>query len=569
MTALESRLDRALALDPTDRHAAQSAARAHRRTMQPRPWQAAAFPLVMDAIAARRSGVVQAVMGSGKSFLIGWVCGAIELGLTDVVVVTTSTQRLVEQLAETIGQHVGGRVGRYYSDAKEVRGRDYIVCCNPSAQSLGEELKRQGRTVNVLIVDEAHRSECATMLAAVKDQLCPGVMIGFTATPFRSSQTEELSLFECSIYEYGARQAMRDGVVVPYRVIPWTGAECSVDDACVSMIREMTGPGIVSADDIADAEAYADVLREAGISSAPIHSKQAKIVQDSILKRLQSGDLQTAVHVSMLQEGVDFPWLAWICLRRKGMSRVRFPQEVGRALRAAPGKTLAYILDPHDHFGSFSLNVESVLQGQGEAPTTGVMMQITGTRDGLWLTEDIEPACWGFASGARVIAHWGKNKTRVTLGRSEREGVAACDRDAWLVRSVPTHLELCRSAPTEREDCAGAAVAAAHESVDAECLDLLTAYLRRVVMDLDNLGLCERMVASRSWRSEEPTERQVGMVRRLFGPLRMRVDAIPEMDRAALREACRALTSLRRGAVSDLISIMMVVEKSGWPQEMT
>ena len=50
------------------------------------------------------------------------------------------------------------------------------------------------------------------------------------------------------------------------------------------------------------------------------------------------------------------PWLRWICLRRPVGSRVRFVQEVGRVLRAYPGKEIANIIDPHDLFGVHCLS---------------------------------------------------------------------------------------------------------------------------------------------------------------------------------------------------------------------
>jgi hypothetical protein len=63
----------------------------------------------------------------------------------------------------------------------------------------------------------------------------------------------------------------------------------------------------------------------------------------------------------MLVEGVDFPWLRWICLRRQVKSRVRFIQELGRVLRASPGKDKARVLDPNDLFGEFQLTYADAL----------------------------------------------------------------------------------------------------------------------------------------------------------------------------------------------------------------
>ena len=81
---------------------------------------------------------------------------------------------------------------------------------------------------------------------------------------------------------------------------------------------------------------------------------------------LKKGSLKCLVHVSLLAEGVDLPWLQWLCLRRPVGSRVRFVQEVGRVLRAHPGKEVAHIIDPHDLFGVHTLHNPEKL---GEALT--------------------------------------------------------------------------------------------------------------------------------------------------------------------------------------------------------
>jgi hypothetical protein len=62
-----------------------------------------------------------------------------------------------------------------------------------------------------------------------------------------------------------------------------------------------------------------------------------------------------------LSESIDLPWLRWACLRRPVGSRVRFCQEIGRLVRAYPGKTHALMLDPWDLFGSHSLNFQAAL----------------------------------------------------------------------------------------------------------------------------------------------------------------------------------------------------------------
>lgn len=335
----------------------------------PRKWQAEALPAVVNSTTGAPV-CVQAVMGAGKSILLAELAAMAELEDDEVVVVTTSSRALVVQLAQDLIERINAwEVGQYYSDSKQA-DRRYVVCCLPSAPKLAGVLAAMGRRCALWIADEAHRTECAGMLEA-HQVLAPQRSVGFTATPFRARKTEELSLFSDLVYKYGAVEALRDGVVCRWQVEPWTGDDVDVDDACVEMCGrgvDEHGPGVVNARNIADAEAFRDRLGEAGYAVDVVHSRRGAIANERSIRQLERGELEILVHVSMLQEGVNLPWLRWLCLRRPVGSRVRFAQEVGRVLRTHPGKERAIIYDPLDLFAEHSLTEEAVLAGMGEAP---------------------------------------------------------------------------------------------------------------------------------------------------------------------------------------------------------
>jgi hypothetical protein len=317
------------------------------------------------------SGLVRAVMGSGKSAVIAAICKAITLAKNEHVVVTTPSRMLVNQLYKTVSHWMprdvfGPRqVGTFFSGEK-AWNTPIIVCCAPSAEKLGGILQEHKRHVVCCIDDEAHGTECERLHRA-HEALAADVVIGFTATPFRASDKERLSIFQTLLYNYGPSEAIRDKIVVPWRVIGYHGNQPKLrDDACVDLIRDAQGPGIVNADSIDDAIKYSERLNAEGITAAPLHSKMKTTEHEIALVKLKSGALRTLVHVSMLAQGVDLPWLRWMCLRRPVTSRVRFAQEVGRSLRAFPGKTEAIIYDPHDLFGAFHLEYSAVLGGEIE-----------------------------------------------------------------------------------------------------------------------------------------------------------------------------------------------------------
>ena len=312
--------------------------------VEPRRWQAECLPLALEALRAGRRGVVSAVMGAGKTKMCAAIVAA-HAGEGPAILAVPS-QDLVRQ---TVGvfRGLGLPAGAYYADCKQP-GADVVVTCYPSVPGLVDDLKEAGRRPRLCIVDEVHKSE-APVMRTVLPRMAPRAVIGFTATPYRSLPHETLSLWDEVIYRYTLEDALRDGVLVPFQRHTWDGqGEAAADVVVRDMVRRMSGPGIVSALHIADAEGYALYLREAGVAAEAIHSRLGEAARGELLERLRTGDLACLVHVALLAEGVDMPWLSWIALRRPVQARVRFLQELGRVLRAHPGKAEAHVLDPHD-----------------------------------------------------------------------------------------------------------------------------------------------------------------------------------------------------------------------------
>lgn len=325
---------------------------------EPRGWQAEALPLVLRGINSGEAVIVSAVMGSGKSVLIAEVCASGR----GRVVVTVPTIALVEQLAATIGARCPGEVGAYYTSRKDVAARIVVVCI-ASLPAYVEAAEHLGPPA-LWIADECHKTEARTVLES-HALLRPVRSLGFTATPFRSDEHEDLSLWSKVVYSYGVKEASRDGVIVPFVLEYWTGERMPLDEACVQMIERALprGPGLVNARDIGDAEAFAARLTHANIRAAAVHSRMPAQAVAGRIEALRTGALDVLVHVNLLTEGVDLPWLRWLCLRRAVRSAVRFCQEVGRVLRAHPGKDRAWILDPNDLFLQFGLTHDAVLAG--------------------------------------------------------------------------------------------------------------------------------------------------------------------------------------------------------------
>lgn len=315
---------------------------------EPRAWQREAVPVALEGLRSRRPRVIQACTGAGKSIaqaeVVAEILASPRLTAADVVVVTVPTEALVEQLAATVEARLPGLVGRWYGRRKE-SGR-VIVTCVPSLGTLAADLQIRGLRCVAWLADECHRGLASEDRQRWIGDLAPLTRIGWTATPWRTETP--IPGWEAPLaYRYGLADAVRDGVCILPTVHHYDGPEADVTDATIRMLDAIRpeGPGIVSALSVADAEDTAFALTASGWPALEIHSR---IPRDEVLRRveaLRTGELRALVHVRLLVEGVDLPWLRWLALRAP-RTTLGLVQEVGRVLRVDEGKVGAIVLDP-------------------------------------------------------------------------------------------------------------------------------------------------------------------------------------------------------------------------------
>ena len=337
---------------------------------EPRRWQVEALEALRASVARDGIALVRACTGAGKSVVIAEVVAGV-LAKGGTCVVSVPSDALVRQLSQTLAARVSeDRVGVFFSDKKQPE-RDCVVVCNPSLLKLAAIR----RSWTVWIVDEANKLESDTGRAALA-AFQPRYRIGMTATPFRSDERGLRSWPETLAYEYLSPQAVADKVLVPFRVeVPvchdqsplasrMVNTEDQINNICAAWIEKQTRPGLANASDVADAERFAKYLVDRGIPAAAVHYNLSIRKQQERIEALRTGELRCLVHVNMLSEGVDYPWLEFLVMRRPiGVKAaelkrdcVRFVQEAGRVLRASPGKTEAVFFDIHGAFSQWNLS---------------------------------------------------------------------------------------------------------------------------------------------------------------------------------------------------------------------
>lgn len=480
--------------------------------LTPREWQQEALPLAIRSLRSESRGLIRAATGSGKSVLQAEIVKQIihEVEPHQFILVTAPTQKLVRQLSSTIAARNPGRVGRFFQSEKRT-DLPVIVACHASIGQLKLAIQKKGKEPYCWIADECHKTESAQVLG-FNDGIDVNKIIGFTATPFRRSEKERLSLFDDLIYDYGPQRAIKDGVIVPPRVVGYDGTSEDIDEVCGDWIfaNKHIGPGIANAWDCDDAIAFAAYLNRRGLRAAPIHSKLKTKEQNAAIKQLEEGAIDVLVHVNMLTEGVDLPWLRWLCMRRASeatrganslrvISRVRFIQEVGRIVRAFPGKKEALIFDPNDLFGTLALDYDALL-GETEEDETDNQ------------TEHV----------AQMVMR------NVDLGG---------DIEDQRIQVIENR------SPIQQ-------------------------YVRQVALTLRLLGFSALKSKGTKWRHYPMTDRQRQMAKRYMADVTPYVDAMPPHHRSCLRAACLAYKQgeLNQGDMFDLNTIMTaMIKHQGWP----
>jgi len=475
----------------------------------PRNWQSDVRSKALDAIRSGRNSIISAVMGAGKSAVIAELCASLDLRAGQYVVITTPTIRLVEQLTDDLAERIDLRhIGQWYTDAK--RKAPFIVACMPSAPNLADTLPEG--SCALWIADEAHKTECDTIHEA-EEALEPSSALGFTATPFRASSSEELSLWDELLYEYTPQDAMSDGVVVPPKLRTYDGTAETVDHACIEMIsravREGEGPGMVNALTIdgsdklnsRGAEPFAEDLGRAGIEAEAVHSQKTDAQNSHALERLRRGELDCIVHVNQLAEGANFPWLRWLCLRRPVSSRTRFCQEVGRILRTHEGKEYGLLLDPNDLFSEFGLSYEAVLAGgayEPDRPDTEAAKEVEGA---------IEQLKFDQSTGQETTSN----------------------------------------------------------GVPVRALSPARAWLRKAKLAFQSVGAIDDQIKSTHWRDDKATSGQQKALNGIYTVAR----DIPDPHHIAAKTAIRIgqKGDWTKGEMSDLLSILFAVKNDGWPMD--
>lgn len=338
--------------------------------MELRPYQAEAIAGVREVMrGGKRRVILYSPTGSGKTEMAIEIIRAAEAKGKRVLFVCARIN-LVLQSSRRL-EKAGIRHGIIQGKNSMWTMSQVLVCSVQTLASRGIPEK-----VDLLVIDEAHGATSEMYRNLILSTKVP--VIGLTATPFTKGLGKVYpdlggALFEEIVVGATITQLIADGFLVDVDIY----APSEPDLKGVKMVagdyhegqlgervdrKELVGDIVVQwkrlannvrtvvfATNIAHSQHIVEQFKAAGVNAEHMDCYTEDEDRQQILWRLESGETRVISNVSILAEGWDCPTVECMILARPTRSLTRYIQMVGRALRPAPGKDRALMLD---HSGS-------------------------------------------------------------------------------------------------------------------------------------------------------------------------------------------------------------------------
>lgn len=337
---------------------------------QLRPYQAEAANAVMAEWGkeVRRTAVVLPT-GTGKSTVIGKVAAeSARMGLR--VAMLAHRGELLDQMADTVPQVDPSlpRPGIVRADQDDSSAQ--IVAASFQTLVNAHRHAALGQR-HVILVDETHHVTADSYRRVVEDFGPDAFMCGFTATLRREDGKALRELIQSIAYEKNLRWAIEQKFLVKPRGITVkipdldlgkvkTTAgdfqnrdlaevmEAETDEVVKAILKHCATDGyrpIIFAASVMAAHDIAAELTTAGMAAEAVTGEMGYGDRQPIYARYRSGVTRALVTVMVLTEGADFPMCDAVVIARPTQSQNLYSQMVGRALRTAPGKDHALVVD--------------------------------------------------------------------------------------------------------------------------------------------------------------------------------------------------------------------------------
>ena len=250
------------------------------------------------------------------------------------------------------------------------RTRDLVQVA--SVQTLARRLALH--QFDFLVMDEAHHAVAGSWRKIVA-AMPSARILGVSATPCRTDGRGLDDIFERMVQGPSIEELIEQNYLVPPVVyapgrrldlaqVRTRAGDYDRNQLGAAMDRpKITGdavehylkicpgvPAIVFCVSVQHAQDVAADFQAAGVKAASIHGKMELEEIRAATAGLSSGRVEVLTSCDLISEGFDAPAVGCAILLRPTKSEALYIQQVGRALRPAPGKKEAFILDHADNW---------------------------------------------------------------------------------------------------------------------------------------------------------------------------------------------------------------------------
>ena len=332
-----------------------------------------------------RRGLVVLATGLGKTWLAAFDA---EQVTARRVLFVAHREEILTQAAETFLRiRPKSRVGFYAGRVRDIEVD--VLCASVQTLSRTAHLERfSPQHFDYIVIDEFHHASAATY-RRVLAYFAPRFLLGLTATPDRTDQSDILSLCDDNlVFTHNLFAGIECGLLAPfhyygiyddsvdYREIPWRNGRFEPEQLSNKLatlararhvLREWRQRGQQRTLAFCVSTRHADYMAaqfsQAGVVAAAVYSG-SDLSRGDALAQLRDGRLAVVFSVDLFNEGVDLPSIDTVMMLRPTESKILFLQQLGRGLRKVEGKDQLVVLDFIGNHHSF-LHKPSALLGIG------------------------------------------------------------------------------------------------------------------------------------------------------------------------------------------------------------
>lgn len=341
--------------------------------------------LVQTRYQGYRRGLVVLATGLGKTWLAAF---DVQQALARRVLFVAHREEILTQAATTFLRiRPQARIGFYSGRQRDSEVE--VLCASIQTLCRSEHLNQFATDhFDYIVVDEFHHA-AAPMYRRLLNHFAPRFLLGLTATPDRTDQSDILALCDNNlVFERNLFYGVDGGFLVPfnyfgildesvnYREIPWRNGQFDPEELSNKLatrararhaLREWKNKAQSRTLAFCVSRRHADFMAEqfvaAGIAAASVYAGSA-LSRGEALQRMTEGSLQVIFSVDLFNEGVDLPAIDTVMMLRPTESKILFLQQLGRGLRHAEGKNCLVVLDFIANHKSF-LHKPQALAGLG------------------------------------------------------------------------------------------------------------------------------------------------------------------------------------------------------------